>query len=237
MSETTKTELILEELMADGHYNSELWEYGLSTESLFKETSCGEIKIEDLLKIAYPTRSDDGIADIIYSVENDTSGFSRNWADELPNSWIQHSAQNTSHCENDLSDDFAYTIVSPHNETEWYYNKNTVYAIVSILSGGDPRSLCYQNDSNCRVFVFNDYIAELGFHDWRMGWQLLNYETGEPLESDKYAIGFASSPTARLDDDLDGTFYDSDSDTLYGLLDDEIVKLYPYSLNGEVARN
>ena len=235
MSETkTKTELILSELNDDNH-NSELWEYSIDTESFLTETSCGEIEVEDLLKVAYPTRSDDGINSIVYSIENDTSGFPSNWADELPDNWNRHATENTCNCENDLSNDFVYTVVSPHDETEWYYNKNDVYIIVSILSGGDPR--CCQNYSGCRVFVFTDSVAESGFLDWGFGWQLCDFETGDPIESEKYQIGYAPSPTGELDDYLDGTFYDSDSDTLYGLLDDKIVKLYPDSYYGEVARN
>ena len=236
MNETTEMNAaeILEELHDDSH-NSELWEYSLSTESLLKETSCDEIEMEDLLKIAYPNRSDDFHDQIVHSVENDTYAFPSNWADELPDSWTRHATENTYNNENNLSNDFVYTVVSPQDETESYYNRDTVYVIVSELRGGDPR--CNQNYDGCRVFVYDNSVAESGFLDWVFGWQLRDYETDEAVGSDKYEIGYSSNPTCQLDDNLEGTFYDSDTDTLYGLLNGKIVALFPFAYYAEVERN
>ena len=235
MNETTKTNaaMILAELH-DDDYNSELWEYSLSTEAFLKGTSCDEIEMDDLLRIAYPNRSDDFYDKIVHSVENDTYAFPSNWADELPENWIRHATENTYNHENNLSNDFVYTVVSPQDETEWYHSRDTIYVIVSVLGGGDPR--CNQNYHGCRVFVYENAAAEAGFFDWVFGWHLCDYETGDEMESDKYEIGYSSNPTSHLDDDLEGTFYDSESDTLYGLLDGKIVVLYPFAYHAEVER-
>lgn len=145
--------------------------------------------------------------------------------------WAIQTRENVYNQENDFIDCFTYTIYSPNDE--WYYGP----AIIAICfhRGGDPRNTAYDSPR----FFYADSLAESGFLDWVIGWDLFDEESGDWLEeSEKYSPGYSRYPTGRLDDDIGNQNQDSRVEWLTdekwhrycrAKLDGKWVHCYPYS--------
>ena len=244
-TKSTNLETIRQELIDDS-YNSDLWDYAVNTEQLLTETSDCEIEIGQLMAYATEVNQDDcepsdfcvdeTVEAEIKAIEENTYSMPSDFADWLVDNadWKIHATDNTYNNENDLSNDFCWSLVSKGDESDWCWNREPVYLIVAILTGGDPRGC--SNYASCRVFQFDRSMADSGILDWTMGWHLEPVESDDEIDCEEYSPGYHSSPTSALDDALDGAFYDSENDTLYGLIGDDIAILTPYHYYSEVER-
>ena len=244
-TKNTNLEIIRQEL-TDDSYNSDLWDYAVNTEQLLTKTADCEVEIGQLMAYATEINQDDcepsdfcvgeTIEAEIKAIENDTYAMPSDFANWLVDNadWKVHATDNTYNNENDLSNDFCWALVSKDEEPDWCWNREPVYLIVAILTGGDPRGC--GNYASCRVFQFDNVLAASGILEWTMGWHLESVDSDDEIGCEQYSPGYHSSPTSALDDALNGTFYDSENDTLYGLLGDDIAILTPYHYYSEVER-
>jgi len=101
--------------------------------------------------------------------------------------------ENTCNVENDLDLDFVYSIFTPVVSEDYLYCDKTYIAIEPHL-GGDPRG----NYGRAVVYGPIDSLAETGFFDWRVGWNVEDLDGNHLEESHLFSLSYSSSPTTEL---------------------------------------
>ena len=129
-TKSTNLETIRQELIDDS-YNSDLWDYAVNTEQLLTETSDCEIEIGQLMAYATEVNQDDcepsdfcvdeTVEAEIKAIEENTYSMPSDFADWLVDNadWKIHATDNTYNNENDLSNDFCWSLVSKGDESDW----------------------------------------------------------------------------------------------------------------------
>ena len=97
--------------------------------------------------------------------------------------------------ENDFSDVFVFEVFAPENTSDWCYSDD-IYVSVSVHRGGDVRG----NYGFTKLYKVADCIAESGFLDWVIGWDVCDLQ-GNRIDDDiteRFAIGYSSYPWGEL---------------------------------------
>ena len=97
--------------------------------------------------------------------------------------------------ENAFSDVFVFEVFAPENTSDWCYSDD-IYVSVSVHRGGDVRG----NYGATRLYRVADCIAESGFLDWVIGWNVCDLQ-GNRIDDDiteRFAIGYSSYPWGEL---------------------------------------
>lgn len=231
---------LIKEIIDNSENTWRLWDYSIDTESLLTDTCDDELTAAELLRLAL-----EGCVDFNEVVSDrlerylETDRMPAELVELLPEDWHIHCEGNTFNEENDLSQDFAYAIVSPHAESDWCWNREPIYLIVARLTGGDPR--CIQNYAPAQVFLFDSFLADTYVLDWKIGWELQEIGGDSELQFHEFHIGYHSSPTSALEDSLEGLMiqdhHDWTNDRILGVIDDIAYELWPYCHAGEITKN
>lgn len=107
-------------------------------------------------------------------------------------------SDNTYNSEQDFYDQMVYQIYYPADARDWCWS-NDCYVMINRHIGGDVRG----NYRDAVLYGPVDNLAESGFIDWSIGWNvryLFNgTDEGEPVEDeDRFQIGYASNPSYEL---------------------------------------
>lgn len=134
--------------------------------------------------------------------------------------------ENVYNLENDFSDVFQFQVFRPAHDTEWFY-ADDVYIAVEVHQGGDVRG----NYGRVRLYRV-DNLADTGFLDWVLGWDV-TYSDGTPVPlNDRFDIGYAPHPLYELLDHLkDGKMVWSEKRQCFvGVytIDGRYVECWPY---------
>lgn len=110
--------------------------------------------------------------------------------------YVQAYRENTYNQENDLSQDFVFTIYSDASCNDWCWRRDC-FVVVEMGSPGDPR---YCHYDSAKIYRLEDCcIAESGFLDWHLGWWLSpiskKYQSSDiDWLNDRLTPGFSCSP-------------------------------------------
>ena len=130
--------------------------------------------------------------------------------------------------ENDFSDVFVFEVFAPENTSDWCYSDD-IYVSVSVHRGGDVRG----NYGATRLYRVADCIAESGFLDWQLGWNVCDLQ-GNRIDDDiteRFAIGYSSYPWGELVNYIpEKTIHWSDKrQSLVGRYNGNTVLIQPYT--------
>jgi len=100
---------------------------------------------------------------------------------------------NTCNNENDFDSEFIYQVFTPVVSEDHLYSRKTYVAIEPHL-GGDPRG----NYGRAVVYGPIDSLAETGFFDWRVSWNVSDLDGNYLEESQQFTCGYSNSPTTEL---------------------------------------
>ena len=130
--------------------------------------------------------------------------------------------------ENDFSDVFVFEVFAPENTSDWCYSDD-IYVSVSVHRGGDVRG----NYGATRLYRVADCIAESGFLDWVIGWNVCDLQ-GNRIDDDiteRFAIGYSSYPWGELVNYIpEKTIHWSDKrQSLVGRYNGNTVLIQPYT--------
>ena len=73
--------------------------------------------------------------------------------------------------ENDFSNVFVFEVFASADCSDWCYSGD-IYVSVSVHRGGDVRG----NYGSTKLYKIADCIAESGFLDWALGWDVYNLQ-------------------------------------------------------------
>lgn len=98
--------------------------------------------------------------------------------------------------DNDFSSVFQWQVFYPEDESDWYY-AHDVYVAIEVHLGGDVRG----NYGRVRLYRA-DCLAEAGFLDWVIGWDV-RYSNGDEVpENDCFSIGYSNHPYYQMEQHL-----------------------------------
>jgi hypothetical protein len=106
---------------------------------------------------------------------------------------------NTYNNENDFSSQFQWQVFYPADgHGDWCWERDC-YVAIEVHQGGDVRG----NYGRVRLFKI-DSLADAGFLDWVLGWNV-SYASGEEVaENERFSIGYHSLPYAEMERHLKG---------------------------------
>lgn len=130
--------------------------------------------------------------------------------------------------ENNFSDVFVFEVFAHENTSDWCY-ADDIYVSVAVHRGGDVRG----NYGATRLYKVSDCIAESGFLDWTIGWNVLDTQ-GNRIDddtTDRFAIGYSSYPWGELANCIpEKTIHWSEKkQSLVGRYNGNTVLLEPYT--------
>lgn len=100
--------------------------------------------------------------------------------------------------DNDFSDVFQFQVFRPADGTDWVYDDD-VYIAVEVHQGGDVRG----NYGRVRLYRA-DNLADTGFLDWVLGWDVTYSDGTEVPLNYRFDIGYSSHPLYEMLDHLKG---------------------------------
>lgn len=170
------------------------------------------------------------LPDIIYNAEwNDESDLIALFISDRDNTpYKSVYRDNVYNHANDLSDVFVFEVFAPENTSDWCYSDD-IYVAVSVHRGGDVRG----NYGATRLYRVADCIAESGFLDWVIGWDVCDLQ-GNRIDDDiteRFAIGYSSYPWGELMNCIpEKTIHWSDKrQSLVGRYNGNTVLIQPYT--------
>ncbi|AQT27809.1 hypothetical protein HOR67_gp47 [Ralstonia phage RS-PI-1] len=138
---------------------------------------------------------------------------------------------NTYNNENDFSSNFQWQVFYPAGSSDWVY-ADRAYVAIEVHQGGDVRG----NYGRIRLFSVDD-LADSGFLDWVLGWNVEYSDGTQVPENDRFSIGYASNPWCEMVDHIKGgdrgLRWSEKHEAFVGWYEDgRAVKVTPYTYAG-----
>ena len=148
------------------------------------------------------------------------------------NEYRRTSVNNVYNNENDFTSVFQWQVYYPADADDWIY-ADDVFVAIEVHHGGDVRG----NYGRVRLYRLDD-MADSGFLDWMVGWEV-TYSDGTPVaENDRFSIGYAQNPRCEIENHLKGGYrakvaWSDKRDAFLAWYEDgRAVQIRPYSYAG-----
>ena len=130
--------------------------------------------------------------------------------------------------ENNFSNVFVFEVFVPVDCSDWYY-ADDAYISVSVHRGGDVRG----NYGETQLYRVADCIAESGFLDWVLGWDVCDLQ-GNRIDNSvtyRFEIGYSDNPWREMLNYIpEKTIHWSDKrQSLVGRYNGKTVLIQPYT--------